>query len=104
MPAAEAASSVVEPLAQPEPIAEAPAAAETAAEPKADADDTNYSFLTFVINFLPAGMVGLVLAAIFCAAMSATSSGLNALASTSVVDILRRFVWRNADDHVYMRA
>ncbi len=73
-------------------------------EPKADADDTNYIFLTFVINFLPAGMVGLVLAAIFCAAMSATSSGLNALASTSVVDILRRFVWRDADDHFYVRA
>src|SRR5213076_518539 len=53
---------------------------------------------------LPAGLVGLVLAAIFCAAMSATSSGLNSLASTSVVDILRRFVWRDLDDHAYVRA
>src|SRR5437667_3262157 len=65
-------------------------------DPKADGSDTNYIFLTFVIHFLPAGLVGLVLAAIFCAAMSATSSGLNSLASTSVVDILRRFVWRDA--------
>ena len=53
---------------------------------------------------LPAGVVGLVLAAIFCAAMSATSSGLNSLASTSVVDIIRRFVWRDAGDHAYVRA
>jgi SSS family solute:Na+ symporter len=73
-------------------------------DPKADASDTNYIFLTFVIHFLPAGLVGLVLAAIFCAAMSATSSGLNSLASTSVVDILRRFVWRDLDDHAYVNA
>ena len=71
---------------------------------KADSSDTNYIFLTFVIHFLPAGVVGLVLAAIVCAAMSATSSGLNSLASTSVVDILRRFVWRDAGDHAYVRA
>jgi Na+/proline symporter len=73
-------------------------------DPKADGSDTNYIFLTFVIHFLPAGLVGLVLAAIFCAAMSATSSGLNSLASTSVVDILRRFFWRDLDDHAYVNA
>jgi solute:Na+ symporter, SSS family len=73
-------------------------------DPKADSNDTNYVFLTFVINYLPAGLVGVVLAAIFCAAMSATSSGLNALASTSTVDILKRFLWKNADDHAYVRA
>jgi Na+/proline symporter len=73
-------------------------------DPKADASDTNYIFLTFVIRFLPAGLVGLVLAAIFCAAMSATSSGLNSLASTSVVDIIRRFLWRDLSDHAYVRA
>jgi SSS family solute:Na+ symporter len=73
-------------------------------DPKADASDTNYIFLTFVIRFLPAGLVGLVLAAIFCAAMSATSSGLNSLASTSVVDIIRRFMWRDLSDHAYVRA
>jgi Na+/proline symporter len=73
-------------------------------DPKADGSDTNYVFLTFVIQFLPAGVVGLVLAAIFCAAMSATSSGLNSLASTSVVDIVRRFLWRDASDHAYVRA
>ena len=73
-------------------------------DPKADASDTNYIFLTFVIRFLPAGVVGLVLAAICCAAMSATSSGLNSLASTSVVDIIRRFMWRGGSDHGYVNA
>jgi Na+/proline symporter len=48
-------------------------------DPKADGNDTNYVFLTFVLRFLPAGVVGLVMAAIFCASMSSTASGLNAL-------------------------
>src|SRR5206468_6102261 len=73
-------------------------------DPKADGSDTNYIFLTFVIHFLPAGLVGLLLAAIFCAAMSATSSGLNSLASTTVVDVVKRLLWRNATDHQYVKA
>jgi Na+/proline symporter len=72
--------------------------------PAADANDTNYVFLSFVTQFLPAGLVGLVLAAIFCAAMSATSSGLNSLASTTVVDVVKRLLWRNATDHQYVQA
>ncbi|HXH40580.1 MAG TPA: sodium:solute symporter, partial [Thermoanaerobaculia bacterium] len=67
-------------------------------QPGADNSDTNYIFLTFVMDFLPAGLVGLVLAAIFCAAMSATSSGLNSLASTTVVDIFRRLGKPHATD------
>jgi SSS family solute:Na+ symporter len=67
-------------------------------QPGADNSDTNYIFLTFVIDYLPAGVVGLVLAAIFCAAMSATSSGLNSLASTTVVDIFRRLGKPHATD------
>jgi SSS family solute:Na+ symporter len=67
-------------------------------QPGADNRDTNYIFLTFVIDYLPAGVVGLVLAAIFCAAMSATSSGLNSLASTTVVDIFRRLGKPHATD------
>jgi len=49
-------------------------------QPGADNSDTNYIFLTFVIDYLPAGVVGLVLAAIFCAAMSATGSPLQIFA------------------------
>ena len=73
-------------------------------DPLADSTDTNYVFLTFVIQNLPAGLVGAVLAAIFCAAMSATASGLNSLASTSVVDIYRRLISPNATEHAYVRA
>jgi SSS family solute:Na+ symporter len=75
-----------------------------AADPLADASDTNYVFLTFVMGNLPPGVVGLLLASIFCAAMSACSSGLNSLASSSVVDILRRHFWRDGSDHNYVRA
>jgi solute:Na+ symporter, SSS family len=73
------------------------------ADPAADRSDTNYVFLSFVIRFFPAGVVGLLLAAIFCAAMSATASGLNALASTSMVDVYRRFFARDASDHQCVR-
>jgi solute:Na+ symporter, SSS family len=73
------------------------------ADPAADTNDTNYVFLSFVIGFFPAGVVGLLLAAIFCAAMSATASGLNSLASTSVVDVYRRFISPDANDHECVR-
>jgi solute:Na+ symporter, SSS family len=70
--------------------------------PKADAKDTDYVFLTFVIENLATGLVGVLMASIFCAAMSATASGLNSLASTSVVDIGKRLVWRDRPDHQYV--
>ena len=73
------------------------------ADPAADTNDTNYVFLSFVIGFFPAGVVGLLLAAIFCAAMSATASGLNALSSTSVVDVYRRFISCDANDRDCVR-
>lgn len=72
-------------------------------DPLADTSDTNFVFLSFVIRNLPAGLVGLVMAAIFCAAMSATSSGLNSLASTTVVDIYKRFVAKEQTDLNYVR-
>ncbi|MEO8378500.1 MAG: sodium:solute symporter, partial [Acidobacteriota bacterium] len=68
----------------------------------ADATDTDYVFLTFIMNNLPTGLVGVLLAAIFCAAMSATASGLNSLASASVVDIWKRLVRKDLDDHTYV--
>ena len=66
-----------------------------------DPRDTNYVFLNFVIHYLPAGVVGLVFAAVFFASMSSTSSALNALASTSIVDIQRRLLKREASDNYY---
>jgi SSS family transporter len=69
---------------------------------KADAADTDYVFLTFVIQNLPVGLVGVLLASIFCAAMSATASGLNSLASTSAVDVWKRLISPNLTDHQYV--
>jgi SSS family solute:Na+ symporter len=72
-------------------------------DPRADRTDTDYVFLTFVMQNLPTGLVGVLLAAIFCAAMSATASGLNALASTSVIDVWKRLIQRDLSDHTYVR-
>lgn len=72
--------------------------------PAADTNDTNFIFLTFVKDYMPVGLVGLLVAVIFCASMSSTSSELSALASTTVVDIYRRFVKSDADDRHYLAA
>lgn len=56
----------------------------------ADINDTNYIFLIFVTQHLPVGVVGLLIAIIFLASMGSTASGLNSLASTTVVDFYRR--------------
>ncbi|HET9253218.1 MAG TPA: sodium:solute symporter [Candidatus Eisenbacteria bacterium] len=60
-------------------------------DPGAQGSDTNYVFLSFVLHHLPAGVIGIVLAAIFAASMSSTSAELNALSSTTSVDFVRRF-------------
>jgi Na+/proline symporter len=62
-------------------------------DPGAQASDTNYVFLSFVLHHLPTGIIGIVLAAIFAASMSSTSAELNALSSTTSVDYIRRFGW-----------
>jgi Na+/proline symporter len=63
--------------------------------------DANYVFLGFVTRYLPAGVVGLVLAAVFLASMSSTASEWSALASTTVVDIERRLVERGRGERFY---
>lgn len=72
--------------------------------PKEDGRDVNYIFLTFILTFLPVGVIGLVMAAVFAAAMSSTAAELNALASTTVVDLYRR-IWKpQASDRHYLIA
>jgi len=66
--------------------------------------DSDYVFITFVINHLPHGVVGLLVAVIFCATMSATSAVLNALGSTTAVDLYRPLLRPKADDHHYVVA
>jgi SSS family transporter len=60
--------------------------------------DTNYVFLSFVINYLPIGVVGLLLAVIFSAAMSSTAGELSALSSTTCIDYYQRIFKREASD------
>jgi SSS family transporter len=60
------------------------------ADPGASGNDSNYIFLRFVLSHLPAGLIGLVFAAVFAASMNSSSAELNSLASTTVVDVLRR--------------
>jgi Na+/proline symporter len=62
--------------------------------------DVNYVFPTFITTRMPVGLVGLMIAAIFAAAMSASAGELNALASATVIDFYRRhFVTDGADAH-----
>ncbi len=70
--------------------------------PKADVNDTNFIFLSFVMKFLPVGMVGLLIAIIFLASMGSTASGLNSLASTTVVDFYKRFAKEKATPRDYL--
>lgn len=73
-----------------------------ATDPGANTNDTNYIFLTYVLTHLPVGVVGLVLAAIFAAAMNSTMSELSALAATSVVDVVQRLPWRLPETSLLM--
>src|SRR5690606_1608745 len=53
--------------------------------------DSDYVFLTFILNYFPKGFIGLLLAVIFAAAMSSTAGGINALASTTTIDYYKKF-------------
>jgi Na+(H+)/acetate symporter ActP len=76
----------------------------TKANPEAEDEDTDYVFISFVIKYLPKGVVGLLLAVIFSAAMSSTAGELNALASTTTVDIYKRSLKKTATDKHYLIA
>ncbi len=65
--------------------------------------DINHVFPSFIIGFLPVGIVGLMIAAIFAAAMSSISSELNALATASVMDFYRRHFRPQESDRHYLR-
>jgi SSS family solute:Na+ symporter len=60
------------------------------ANDKIETNDKDYVFIYYVLNYLPQGLIGLLLAVIFSAAMSSTASALNALASTTTIDIYKR--------------
>lgn len=64
--------------------------------------DSDYVFLTFILNYLPQGLIGLLIAVIFSAAMSSTSGELNALASTTVIDFYKNLIDKNASENKYV--
>jgi Na+/proline symporter len=73
-------------------------------DPKAETRDTDYVFMRFVMDYLPKGVVGLLFAAIFAAAMSSSSSELNALGSTTTVDLYKRSIRKEASDEHYVNS
>ncbi len=74
------------------------------ANDKDKTSDADYVFMHFIINFLPKGMIGLLLAVILCAAMSSTASGLSSLASTTVIDIYKRNITTPKSDKHFVTA
>ncbi len=69
------------------------------ANPDAETNDKDYVFIHFILNNLPTGMIGLLLAVILSAAMSSTASELNALGSTTTIDLYKRNVRGRGEKH-----
>lgn len=72
--------------------------------PKTETKDSDYIFITFVISFLPVGLIGLLIAVILSAAMSSTASELNALGSTTTIDFYKRIFNQDASQRHYLIA
>lgn len=70
--------------------------------PGEEVNDKDYVFISFILEHLPKGLIGLLLAVIFSAAMSSTSSELSALATTTTIDIYKRSVKPNETDKKYV--
>jgi SSS family solute:Na+ symporter len=66
-------------------------------------NDVNYVFPSFITTYMPIGLVGLLIAAIFAAAMSTISAELASLSTATVIDFYRRFARPDADDRHYVR-
>ncbi|MDX1542409.1 MAG: sodium:solute symporter [Christiangramia sp.] len=75
-----------------------------AADVEAESNDKDYVFIHFILNNLPRGFIGLLLAVILSAAMSSTASELNALASTTVIDLYKRHHKENKTEEHYLAA
>ena len=73
-------------------------------DPKSETNDKDYVFIYFILNYLPTGLIGLLLAVIFSAAMSSSASGLTALASTTTIDIYKRNLKTNKSDKHFVDA
>ncbi|MDB6020814.1 MAG: Na+/solute symporter [Pedosphaera sp.] len=79
-------------------------AALQAADPRAKTSDADYVFITFILHYLPHGLIGLLIAAFFAAALSSKAAELNALGSTTTIDFYQHIVKREATDAHYVTA
>lgn len=68
--------------------------------PEQETNDKDYVFISFILGYLPSGLIGLLIAVIFSAAMSSTASELNALAATTTVDLYQRNVGEKSAAHI----
>jgi solute:Na+ symporter, SSS family len=66
--------------------------------------ESDYVFITFILQQMPHGIVGLLIAVILCATMSATAAALNALGTTTAIDFYRPLIRPNASNHHYVVA
>ena len=67
--------------------------------PQVESNDKDYVFIYFILNYLPKGLIGLLLAVILSAAMSSAASEINALSATTVVDLYKRFQNTKEEKH-----
>lgn len=74
------------------------------ADSNSETNDKDYVFFHFILNYLPKGLIGLLLAVIISATMSSTASGLNALASTTAIDIYKRNLKEEKSEKHYLNA
>jgi SSS family solute:Na+ symporter len=102
--AADAARTAAEKAHERETAARDGTLAIMGASDRRTANDSDYVFITFILKYLPHGLIGLLVTAFFAAALSSKSAELNALGSTTTVDVYRHIVRREADDAHYVVA
>ncbi len=74
------------------------------ADPRIGGSDSDYVFITFILGYLPHGLIGLLVAAFFAATFSSKAGELNALGSTTTIDLYRHLIKRDASDAHYVLA
>ncbi|MBK9984515.1 MAG: sodium:solute symporter [Saprospiraceae bacterium] len=72
--------------------------------PDAESNDRDYLFIRFILDYLPKGIIGLLISMILAAGMSSTASELNALASTTTIDFYKRLIRKDASDKHFVYA
>jgi hypothetical protein len=76
----------------------------SAATPRASSNDADYVFVTFILNHLPHGLIGLLITVFLAATLSSKAAELNALGTTTTVDLYRHVITRQATEAHYLRA